>query len=163
MIRIRILAVGKTREEWIKQGTNHYCKLLGRYAQVDLEQIKEEKITRSKKAGAILETEGDRVLQYLHKEEPAGSFPVRVALDKGGQQLSSEALAGLFEDRLNRGHSQFTFIVGGALGLSPKVLDACEIKLSLSTMTFTHEMSRIILLEQIYRALSILKGTDYHK
>ncbi len=163
MIKIKVLAVGKTREEWIRRGVDHYCKLLGRYAQIELVEVREEKITRSGRTGAILEAEADRILQCLKKEDPAGSSHLHVALDKGGRQLSSEGMAGLLKESLNRRHSQFTFILGGALGLSPRVLDACQITLSLSQMTFTHEMSRIILLEQFYRGFSILRGTGYHK
>jgi len=86
-----------------------------------------------------------------------------IALDVKGASKSSESFAQFFEENLNRGYHELTFILGGALGLSQRVLDACSIKLSLSQMTFTHEMSRVILLEQIYRAFSILKRTKYHK
>jgi 23S rRNA (pseudouridine1915-N3)-methyltransferase len=84
-------------------------------------------------------------------------------LDVKGDNKRSEDLAKFFEMGLNRGENSFTFVIGGASGLSPKVINACPIKLSLSQMTFTHEMSRIILLEQIYRAFSIIRGTKYHK
>jgi 23S rRNA (pseudouridine1915-N3)-methyltransferase len=163
LIKIKVLAVGKTKEEWIRRGTDHYCKLLGRYARTELVEVREEKITDSGRTGAILEAEAGRILRCLRKEEPAGSSHLHVALDKGGRQLNSEGMARLLKESLNSGHSQFTFILGGALGLSPRVLDDCQITLSLSQLTFTHEMSRVILLEQIYRAFSILTGTGYHK
>ena len=86
-----------------------------------------------------------------------------IALDVGGEELASEQFADLLQKNLNRGHDSFTFILGGALGISEKILQACPVKLSLSRMTFTHELSRIIILEQIYRAFSILAGTKYHK
>ncbi len=163
MVKIRVLAVGKTKEDWIKQGMHHYSKLLGKHAHIELVEVKDEKITRSRKSEAVLEAEADRIIRYLKKDDSAGSSHLRVALDKGGKQLSSEGLARLLKENLNRGYSQFTFILGGALGLSPGVADTCQLKLSLSAMTFTHEMTRVILLEQIYRAFSILEGTDYHK
>ena len=163
MVKIRIVAVGKTREGWIKEGMLHYQKLLRKYAQVELQEIREEKIVRSKEADAILEIEAERIIKALGRGDLSTSMSLSVALDKEGKQTSSEAFARLLEENLNRGCSEFTFILGGALGLSRRVLDACRLKLSLSQMTFTHQMSRLLLLEQIYRAFSILKGTGYHK
>jgi 23S rRNA (pseudouridine1915-N3)-methyltransferase len=163
LVKIKVLVVGKTKEDWIKQGLHHYSKFLGKYAHLEMVEVREERITKSRNGDAVLETEADRILSYLKKEESGGSSHLHVVLDKGGKQLSSEGLARLLREKLNRGYSQFTFILGGALGLSPKVVKACQLKLSLSTMTFTHEMTRIILLEQIFRAFSILEGTDYHK
>ena len=163
MVKIRIVAVGKTKEGWIKEGKLHYQKLLRKYAQVELLEMREEKIVRSKEADAILEIEAERILKALEGGDFSSSTSLSVALDKAGRQTSSEGFAQMIEENLNRGRSEFTFVLGGALGLSRRVLDACRMKLSLSQMTFTHEMSRLILLEQIYRAFSILKGTGYHK
>lgn len=157
MIRIKVIAVGKTKEEWIKGGILHYQKLLKKYAELKWVEIREAKIIRSREAKFILEDEAERILSSV------GKSSLCIALDVKGENRSSEDFAKFFEDNLNRGYSEFTFILGGALGLSRKVLDACQFTLSLSQMTFTHEMSRVILLEQIYRALSILKGTKYHK
>jgi 23S rRNA (pseudouridine1915-N3)-methyltransferase len=163
LVKIKLLAVGRTKEEWIKQGLLHYNKLLKRDAQVEFVEVKDERITKPRETNAILKAEADRILKFMEESSPTGSSTLYVALDKEGKQLSSEDLAHLFREKLNRGYSEFIFVLGGALGLSPQVLDACQMRLSLSQMTFTHEMSRIILLEQIYRAFSILKGTDYHK
>ena len=163
MVRIRIVAVGKTREGWIKEGIFHYQKLLQKYAEVELLEIKEEKIVRSKDAEAILEVEASRILKALERRDSSSSMSLSVALDKAGKQTSSEGLARVMGENLSRGYSEFEFVLGGALGLSRRVLDTCPMKLSLSQMTFTHQMSRLILLEQVYRAFSILKGTGYHK
>jgi 23S rRNA (pseudouridine1915-N3)-methyltransferase len=84
-------------------------------------------------------------------------------LGQKGEELSSESFAGWLEEKLSLGQGEFIFVLGGVLGLTPKVQSACSFRLSLSEMTFTHEMSLVILLEQIYRAFSILKGTNYHK
>jgi len=157
LVKIKVIVVGKTREGWIKQGILHYQKLLKRYAELQLVEIREEKITQSRKAENILEAEAKKILRYIEKHS------LCVTLDVKGKNLRSESFAKLLEENLSRGHSEFIFILGGALGLSRRVLDACPIKLSLSQMTFTHEMSRLILLEQIYRGFSILKGTRYHK
>ena len=151
-----MIVVGK-KESWIKEGISHYQKLLKKFAELKLVEIREEKITGSKDRKAILEDEAEKILTFLEKSS------LCIALDVKGASKSSESFAKFFEENLNRGYHELTFILGGALGFSQKVLDVCPVKLSLSHMTFTHEMSRVILLEQIYRAFSILKGTKYHK
>jgi 23S rRNA (pseudouridine1915-N3)-methyltransferase len=163
LIKIKLLTVGRTKEEWIKQGLLHYSKLLKRDAKIEFVEVKDEKVLKSKETAAILEVEAERILKYMKEETPAGSSTLYIALDKEGKQLSSEDWTEFLREKLNRGYSEFVFVLGGALGLAPRIFEACRISLSLSKMTFTHEMSRIILLEQIYRAFSILKGTDYHK
>lgn len=157
MVRIKVISVGKTKEKWIKEGISHYQKLLKKYAELQLVEIKEEKITKSRAAEDILDGEAERILKHV---DASG---LSVALDRTGEKLSSEELAGWLGEKISLGHGEFTFILGGALGLSPRVLSTCASRLSLSRMTFTHEMSLAILLEQIYRAFSILKGTKYHK
>ena len=157
MVKIKIISVGKTKESWIKEGISHYQKLLKRYAELQLVEIKEEKITQSRAAEDILDAEAERILKHL---DPTS---VSVALGQEGEKLSSKDLAGWLGEKLSLGQGEFTFILGGALGLTTKVKSACSFRLSLSRMTFTHEMSLVILLEQIYRAFSILKGTSYHK
>lgn len=157
MVKIKFIVVGKTKENWIKEGMEHYRKLLKKYVDLEVIEIKEEKITESKDAKTILNSEKERIEKYLGKDA------LRMALDIRGESFTSEELAKLFDESLNRGHSNFVLVIGGALGLSPEILDACPVKFSLSRMTFTHELSRIIVLEQIYRAFSILAGTKYHK
>jgi 23S rRNA (pseudouridine1915-N3)-methyltransferase len=163
LVKIKVLAVGKTKEAWIKQGILHYLRLLRKYSRTEVIEIKEEKVTDSKDLKGILDAEGERIIERLKRESGSGSWRLHIALDRSGREISSEGLAHFLKQEMNRGSSEFTFILGGPLGLSPRVLDSCRLKLSLSRMTFTHEMSRIILLEQIYRALSILQGSDYHK
>jgi 23S rRNA (pseudouridine1915-N3)-methyltransferase len=157
LVKIKVISVGKTKESWIKEGIRHYQKLLRRDAELQPVQIKEEKITKSRAAEEILDVEAERILKHLDKTS------LSVALDRDGKQLSSEDFAVWLGEKLSLGHSELIFVVGGALGLSRKVLNDCSFRLSLSRMTFTHEMSLVILLEQIYRALSIIKGTKYHK
>jgi 23S rRNA (pseudouridine1915-N3)-methyltransferase len=157
LVKIKIISVGKTKEGWIKEGALHYQKLLKKYAELQLVEIKEEKITKSRATKDILDVEAERILKHLD------TTSLSIALDHKGEKLSSEDLAGWLGEKLSLGQGEFAFVLGGALGLSPKILSARSFRLSLSTMTFTHEMSLVILLEQIYRAFSILKGTEYHK
>jgi 23S rRNA (pseudouridine1915-N3)-methyltransferase len=157
LIKIKIIVVGKTKEDWIREGIEHYRKLLKKYVDLEVIEIKDEKITKSKDWKTILDSEGKRIAKYLERDA------LCIALEVSGKSFTSEELAKLFDESLNRGHSNFVLVIGGALGLSTEILDACPVKLSLSQMTFTHELSRIIVLEQIYRAFSILTGTKYHK
>ena len=157
MIKVKLILVGKTKEAWIREGLRHYQKLLKKYAGIELVEINEEKITKSKDEKTIIDSEGKRILKHLTEGA------LCIALDVGGEELASEQFADLLQKSLNRGHDSFTFILGGALGISEKILQACPVKLSLSRMTFTHELSRVIILEQIYRAFSILAGAKYHR
>ena len=157
MVKIKLIVVGKTKEDWIKEGIYHYQKLLKKYVDLKIIEIKEEKITKSKDEKTILDSEGERIARHLEKEA------LRIVLDAKGKEFSSEKFAGFLKENLNRGYNHFIFILGGALGVSEKILEVCPVKLSLSQMTFTHELSRIIILEQIYRAFSILAGAKYHK
>lgn len=163
MVRIKVIAIGKSKENWIKEEIFHYKKLLKRYVDLELLEIKEERIIKSKEIQAILDAEAERIFRCLEKSDSMKFPNLLISLDVGGENLSSEDFARLLKENLNQGYNEFTFILGGATGLSRKVLDICPFKLSLSQMTFTHEMSKLILLEQIYRAFSILKGTSYHK
>lgn len=157
LVNIKLIVVGKTKENWIREGIEHYQKLLKKYVDLKIIELKEEKITKSKDEKIILDLEEERIRKYLEQDA------LRIALDVSGEKFTSEEFAKFFERSLNHGYSNFTLVVGGALGLSKKILDVCPLRLSLSQMTFTHELSRIIILEQIYRAFSILHGTKYHK
>jgi 23S rRNA (pseudouridine1915-N3)-methyltransferase len=157
LVRLKVIAVGRTKEPWIKAGILHYQKLLRAYADLKLVDVREETLNRSQERKTLLESEAERILGSV------GNSGLCIALEVGGESLGSEDFARLLSAKLNQGYNDFTFILGGTLGLSQRILDACPMRLSLSRMTFTHEMSRVILLEQIYRAFSILKGTKYHK
>lgn len=158
MIKINLVVVGKNKYEWLTQGVKHYQKLFRKY-QVDLKfiMIKDEKIDEKKDAELVLDKEAERIFKYLSPDS------YRVVLDPSGDLLSSEGLANLLRDQLNKGKSDFVFIIGGPLGLSEKIVKNCQFKLSLSKMTFTHQLSRLVLSEQIFRAFSILRGDRYHK
>jgi 23S rRNA (pseudouridine1915-N3)-methyltransferase len=149
--------VGKTKEPWIIEGMKHYQKMLSKFAELELINIKDEKITQHSSEKIVLEKEGERVLKYLDKK--GFSF----VLDQKGKMFSTEEIAGLFKEKMNQGYNDFVFMTGGALGLSPEVLNSTDFRLSLSRMTFPHQLVRLILLEQVYRAFSIIEGRKYHK
>jgi 23S rRNA (pseudouridine1915-N3)-methyltransferase len=157
LVKVEVVWVGKTKEDWIKRGIGYYQKLLKRFADLEVIEIKAEKLTKSRAPQTVLSAEGKRILRHTRKSSSC------IALDARGKSLDSKGFARWLEEEINQQHTELVFILGGPLGLSPQVVSACATRLSLSKMTFTHEMSRVILLEQIYRAFSILKGTGYHK
>lgn len=107
MVRIKVIAVGKTKESWIKEGILHYQKLLKKYVELKLVEIREEKITKSKGIQIILGAGAEKILRYIEKPS------LCISLDVRGKTLSSESFARLLEENLNRGYSEFVFILGG--------------------------------------------------
>ena len=157
MVKLKFIFVGKTKETWIAEGMEHYEKMLSKYADLEFVEVKDEKVTRHSPENMVLEKEGERVLKYLEKK----SFSL--ALDSRGKMLSTEELAELFREKMNLGYNDFIFVTGSALGLSPNVINSADFRLSLSRMTFPHQLVRLILLEQVYRVFSIIGGRKYHK
>ena len=159
-MQIRIIAVGKIKEKFLQEGIAEYEKRLRPYAKVQIIEITEEK--RPLSASPAIESaakvkEGERILAVI----PEGSFVI--SLDVKGQIWSSEELAASFREWELTGQNQLVFVIGGDLGLSPALLARSDIRLSLSKMTFTHPMARLLLVEQVYRAFRILRGEPYHK
>lgn len=157
MMHIRLMVVGKTREKFLQQGEQFFQDRLAPFCQVEWIIIKEEKGAGSKSDDVIRQKEGARLLEQWPRR---GCI---VVLDPAGAQMSSEEFARFIQGKMNSGQSEITFVIGGALGLDEKVRLAATQQLSLSRMTFTHEMARLILLEQLYRSFTILKGSKYHK
>jgi 23S rRNA (pseudouridine1915-N3)-methyltransferase len=157
MVKLKFIFVGKTREPWIAEGIRHYQKMLSNFADLGFQIIKDEKITPQISEEMVLEKEGERVVKYLDNK----SFSL--ALDHKGKMLSTQELAEFFKNKMNQGQNEFIFVTGGALGLSRRVVNSADFKLSLSKMTFPHQLVRLILLEQVYRAFSIIEGRKYHK
>ena len=148
--------LGKTREAYLEVGIRDYAGRLGRFGVVELPILRErhgrkdpEEVVKLTEAGLLLER--------------AGSAGVRVALDLSGVSPDSEELAALLIGWENRGIGTVCFLIGGHLGLHRSVLEQADMILSLSRLTFTHEMTRMILLEQLYRACTIKAGHRYHK
>ena len=159
-MQVHIIAVGKIKEKYLQLGILEYEKRLHPYVKLNIVEIAEEKrvgqISPSDQK-RIKEAEGLRILGSI----PEDSFVI--VLDVGGIHWSSEALAEAFRKWEITGKNQIVFVIGGDLGLSPAVLSRSDLRLSLSTMTFTHPMARLLLLEQVYRAFRILRGEPYHK
>jgi 23S rRNA (pseudouridine1915-N3)-methyltransferase len=159
-MQIRVVAVGKVKEKYLQEGIAEYEKRLRPYVKLQVTEIPEEKRPASASPtteSAALEKEGQRI----HAATPEGSLVI--ALDIKGQSWTSEDLADAFRVWELAGKNQVVFIIGGDLGLSSTVLARSTLRLSLSKMTFTHPMARLLLLEQVYRACRINSGEPYHK
>ena len=154
-MKYEVLLLGKTKDSFLAEGIKEYTQRLRHYADIDLKIIKVKKKQGSEQV--IIEREADLLLGNLN----SSSFSV--ALDSQGKQLSSEGLATKIEHFEKTGIRHITFIIGGPLGLSSRVLEKANLRMSLSKMTFTHDMVRMILIEQLYRAHTILSGGKYHK
>jgi 23S rRNA (pseudouridine1915-N3)-methyltransferase len=159
-MQIELVAVGKLKEKYWLEAQNEYMKRLSRFANLSVREISEEKLPE----GASVATEeqgrlkeGIRILQSFSKQ----SFII--VLDLAGETPDSIGLAKQFREWTNIGKSAFTFVIGGSTGLSPEVVKKADYRLSLSKLTFPHQMARIVLLEQIYRAMKILGNEAYHK
>lgn len=156
MPAIVILAVGKTRSPFVQAGIEHYLGRLQRYYPVSLITVREEKPYPGLTPAQVLAKEGERLLAKLPRTAQV------ITLEVEGRQYSSPELAQWLQQRLQTGGQPLIFVLGGHLGLAPEVLALAAHRLSLSRLTFTHELCRLVLLEQLYRAATILAGHPYH-
>ena len=160
MTTINLIYVGNIRENYLLAAVAEYEKRLAAYCRLVCTEIKEEKLPddpSQAQTEAAMKKEGERILAVLPRKS------MKIALCVEGKQLSSEEFSSLIKNAENSGFSQISFIIGGAFGLSEEVKKVCDFRLSLSKMTFTHRIARILLLEQIYRAENIAAGGKYHK
>jgi 23S rRNA (pseudouridine1915-N3)-methyltransferase len=145
-MKIRVIWPGKTKEQFISEGVNKYLKLLRPYAEIIVLELKEE---RGNDISNMLKKEGERILKL------EGPYTL---LDEKGDLMTSGEFAGYIAEHVH----PVNFVLGGAYGVSEEVKKTAQKKLSLSTMTFTHEMSRLFFLEQLYRAFTIIHKRGYH-
>jgi len=160
MISIRIIALGKIKESYLQDGVAEYVKRLGAMCKLRIVELPDEKSppdAAPAEIGRIKEVEGQRLVQALATDEYC------IALDSAGTQLSSYK----FAEKLARlpldGHSRLAFCIGASYGISESALRRADFCLSFGSMTFPHQLMRLILLEQIYRAFKINRGEPYHK
>lgn len=159
-MNIDIACVGKVKEKFFRDAIDEYSKRLSRYCKLNILEVNDEKTPDN--ASDTVETqikdkEGERLLKVIHDD----AFVVVLAIE--GKNLSSEELAAKIDSLGISGKSRITFVIGGSLGLSKAVMDRADMKLSFSRMTFPHQLMRVVLLEQIYRAYRINSNEPYHK
>lgn len=160
MIGIRLLVVGKLKDAWLRDGCAEYLKRIGLWSAVKVEELDEARLPAAPgeaQIAAAIQQEGERILVKI----PRGARVVALCIE--GKTLSSEALCGYLEKAAISGADTAVFIIGGSHGLSDTVKARADLRLSMSPMTFPHQLARLMLCEQIYRALSISAGAKYHK
>lgn len=157
-MKIKIVCIGKLKEKYLKDGIDEYCKRISRFAKVEITELADDKIPESPspaQCAAILRSEGERIKKHLEGYV--------VALCVEGKSMSSNALADKIAAIQLSGSSTITFVIGGSLGLDDEIKGLAELRLSFSEMTFPHQLMRLILTEQIYRAFKINGNESYHK
>ena len=159
-MNINIVTVGKIKEKYIQEGIKEFSKRLSRYCNLKIVEVDDEKAPENlsdREMEVIKQKEGQKILSKI----PQNSFII--SLEIQGREISSEDLSKKMEDIMVNGINDITFIIGGSLGLSDQVRSRSDFKLSFSKMTFPHQLMRLILLEQVYRAWRIMKNEPYHK
>ena len=159
-MKITILCVGKVKEKFYRDGISEFTKRLSRYCKLDIVEVADEKTTEDAsetEIRLIKEKEGERILKNIKEDAYV------ICLCINGKQLSSEALSEKMEKLGVQGTSHICFVIGASLGLADEVVKRADFKLSISPMTFPHQLMRVILLEQIYRAYRIMNHEPYHK
>lgn len=161
-MNITILAVGKIKEKYFTDAVKEYSKRLSRYCTLRLEEVSDEPVPERAGEGIrrqILEKEGQRLTKVLDRYP--GACVLALAID--APSCDSEAFSGYLSHLQVKGYSHLIFVIGGSIGLSQEILERADGKISFSRMTFPHQLMRVILLEQIYRAMRIARGEPYHK
>ncbi|MGB8704294.1 MAG: 23S rRNA (pseudouridine(1915)-N(3))-methyltransferase RlmH [Gillisia sp.] len=153
---IKLLAIGKTDEKGLQDLTDVYVKRLGFYCKFEWEYLPDIKKAKNLDENLQKQKEGELLLKNLQ----ASDFVV--LLDENGKQFSSEGFSEFLQKRMNSGLKQLVFVIGGPYGFSEEVYKRADSKLSLSKMTFSHQMIRLFFTEQLYRAFTILKNEPYH-
>ena len=155
-MKIQLWSVGKEHEAYIKAGTDDFTKRISRYYAVEWRLIAPPKQAAALPARELKRKEGGSILSELSKEDWL------VALDERGKQINSEELADLIQQRANESTKKIVFLIGGAYGLDEAVLQKADLRWSLSKLTFPHQLVRLVLAEQLYRACTILRHEKYH-
>ncbi|EKS19944.1 23S rRNA (pseudouridine(1915)-N(3))-methyltransferase RlmH [Streptococcus sp. F0441] len=159
-MKIKIVTVGKLKEKYLKDGIAEYSKRISRFAKLEMIELADEK-TPDKASEIenqkILETEGARILSKIGERD----FVLVLAIE--GKTFSSEEFSKQLEEASIKGYSTLTFIIGGSLGLAPGVKNRANLSVSFGRLTLPHQLMRLVLIEQIYRAFTIQQGSPYHK
>lgn len=158
-MKFTFLTIGKIKEKWMRQGIEEYLKRLAPMAKVEILSPDEERMPENPSPALkekVMEKEGDKLLKYLKDED------FLILLDLKGKPVTSEGLAEILQKKMVAGTSHFFFMIGGPYGNGENIRKRADLKISISAMTFTHQMARLILAEQVYRAMKIIRHEPYH-
>lgn len=159
-MKVKIIAVGKLKEKYLKDGIAEYGKRMSRFAKFEIVELPDEKTPDNASDAQnhqIMEKEGDRILAKISDRD----YVIVLAIE--GKQLPSEEFSKVIAEATLRGYSDIVFVIGGSLGLADKVKKRANLKLSFGLLTLPHQLMRLVLAEQIYRAFMIQQGSPYHK
>lgn len=159
-MKLSIVAVGKLKEKYLKEGINEYSKRLSRFCELQIIEVDDEQAPENLSASQekqVKKREAERIIKRV-KEDSA-----LIVLDLKGKKLNSEEFADKLNSFFISGKSHITFVIGGSLGLDEELIQKADFRLCLSDMTFPHQLARLILLEQVFRAFKILNNEPYHK
>ena len=155
-MKLKIICIGKSKRGYLSHGIKDYLTRLKHYTSMEWIELQPAPKPKVSQCEVRVEQESERIRKHIH------ASAVTVALSEGGKEFSSLDFAGWLERQMIEGKQEIVFIIGGDQGLSPSILSDAQLCLSLSRMTLTHQMARLILLEQIYRAFTIIRGEPYH-
>ena len=155
-MKIKLICIGKTGKDFLIAGEQEYLNRLKHYVSIDRLEIPDIKNAKSLSTDQIKELEGKEILSKLQSGDQL------ILLDENGKLFSSTEFADFLQQKFNQGGKGLVFVIGGAYGFSSEVYEKSISKISLSKMTFSHQMIRMIFFEQVYRAMTILKGEPYH-
>lgn len=156
-MNIKIVALGKIKEKFLKEGVEEFLKRLTPYSSVEIIELSPIEIKDENLIEKVLDEEGEKILSLI---KPSTYV---VTMEIGGKMFSSEEFAVKLEELINEGVSELVFVIGSSCGISKRVSARADLKMSMSKMTFLHQFARLILIEQIYRAFKIMKNEKYHK
>lgn len=159
-MKIKVIAVGKLKEKYLKDGILEYSKRLSRFCDLQIIEVMDEKAPDSLSEAQEIQVkrkEAERIKNHLKDNS------ILIILDIKGEKLDSEGFAEKLQAFFVSGNSDISFVIGGSLGLDAELLRKADLRISLSNMTFPHQLTRLILLEQLFRAFKIIRGETYHK
>lgn len=159
-MKVKVITVGKLKEKYLKDGIAEYSKRLSRFTKLEFIELADEKTPDNASLAEnqqILLKEGQRILGKIGERE----FIIALAIE--GKQFPSEEFSKILADTVLQGYSTITFIIGGSLGLSPEVKKRAQLLISFGALTLPHQLMKLVLVEQIYRAFMIQQGSPYHK
>lgn len=159
-MNIKVLCVGRLKERFYTEACAEFKKRISRFSQLEIVEVPDEKAPEQlslAEAEQVKRAEGERLLSKISPGEYV------IAMDLAGEQLSSVELASRLQSIMTGGHSRISFIIGGSLGLSPEVLRRADMRLCFGRPTFSHQIFRVMLLEQVYRSFKIINNEPYHK
>ncbi len=155
-MKLKLISVGHLKDPLLREGVENYLKRIKPFVPIKVEEVREFPFRKGMSLKVVLDQEAEAI------DERIGAGAYYVVLDERGKQKSTEEFKELFVRWENEGRKEVNFIIGGAYGLSESLIRGAYERLALSKMTFTHEMARLIFLEQVYRAYTILRGIPYH-